>query len=660
MLEHESRRARTRPQELPGDLREFAGAGRGALLEARAAREAFVALGADAPSARVVEAFDAIRRPLDSVRGLAGLYSQVHPAGELRDAAKTLEQELSAFDTELSLDRAVFERLSAADASSLAEAQDRRLLAHALRDYRRSGVDRDPATRARIQGLNEELVRIGQDFDVEIASDTRSIRIAEGRGGLEGLPQDYVDAHPEAPDGSVVVTTDPPDCGPFLSYAKRGDLRRRLYRELVNRAAPGNLGRLRELLVKRHELAQLLGHPSWADYVTEDKMIRKASAAREFIERVAQLARPRMLAEYGELLERKRVDEPAATEVGDWERGYYAERVRTERFGFDSQAVRPYFPYASVRDGVLATAAALYGVEFRRDDSAGRWDPAVECYDVLDSGCPIARFYLDMHPRPNKYKHAAMFHLRSGVAGESLPEAVLVCNFAASRSGDPALMQHRQVTTFFHEFGHLLHHVFGGSQRHLYFSGIATEWDFVEAPSQMFEEWAWDAGVLQRFARHHRTGAAIPAELVARMRAAEEYGKGLQLGQQMFYAALSLSYHDRDPSQLDLSRHLVELKRKMTPFPHEEGTHFEASFGHLHGYSAIYYTYMWSLVIAKDLFSRFEADVMDAEAARSFRSRVLGPGGTKDASELVRDFLGRDYGFEAWQRWLDRLPQTSV
>jgi thimet oligopeptidase len=625
------------------------------LADARETLDRFLALPLAAIFGEVLLAFDRIRRPLDRLRGPIGLFSQVHPDAAVREAARQAEQRVASFDTELSLDRRVFERLARLDPASAPGPTEARLLEHVLRDYRRSGVDRDEPTRARIRELNEELVKIGQEFDQNIARDTRSITIPEGRAALEGLPADYVASHPEDEHGAVRITTDTPDYQPFMSYARRGDLRRRLSMEHANRAVPQNLVVLRRLIEKRHELAILLGYPSWADYVTEDKMVKTAGAAREFIERVAERARPRMVQEYRELLEAKRELEPGAEQVHDWERLWLIERLRASRFGFESQSVRPYFPYASVRDGVLATSAALYGVEFRRVE-AEVWHPSVECYDVFDPRREgrIARFYLDMHPRPDKYKHAAMFHLRTGIAGECLPEAALVCNFPRPSVDDPALLQHRDVTTFFHEFGHLLHHLFAGRQRYLWFSGISTEWDFVEAPSQMFEEWAWDSGVLGRFARHHRTGEPLPAEILARMRAAEEYGKGLQIAVQMFYASLSISYYDGDPAALDLDGRLAELKRKLTPFPHEPGTHFQASFGHLHGYSAIYYTYMWSLVIAKDLFSRFEGGLMDPELASRYRQAVLEPGGSKDAAELVRDFLGREYAFEAWEAWLNR------
>jgi thimet oligopeptidase len=411
---------------------------------------------------------------------------------------------------------------------------------------------------------------------------------------------------------------------------------------------------LRKLIGKRHELAALLGYRSWADYVTEDKMVKSAARAREFVERTAGLARPRMLSEYRDLLEAKREVEPWAGVVHDWEKAYWIERVKARRFQFDSQSVRPYFAYANVRDGVLATSATLYGVHFRRNPSEPVWHPSVECYDVIDRGSLAARVYLDMHPRPSKYKHGAMFDLCTGVAGERVPEAALVCNLPQPTDSDPALLLHRDVETFFHEFGHLLHHLFAGRQRYLAFSGIATEWDFVEVPSQMYEEWAWDSGVLARFARHVDTGEPIPDALVRRMRDADEYGKGLHVASQMFLARLSLAYFDADPEGLDLLRTMVDLRERMLPFPHVNGTNFVASFGHLHGYSAIYYTYMWSHVIAKDLFSRFQGDLMNPATANAYRSAILAPGGTRDAADLVRDFLGREYGTEAWESWLAR------
>jgi thimet oligopeptidase len=277
-------------------------------------------------------------------------------------------------------------------------------------------------------------------------------------------------------------------------------------------------------------------------------------------------------------------------------------------------------------------------------------------YDVYQSGAKLGRIYLDLHPRENKYKHAAQFTLRAGVTGKQLPEGVLVCNFPdPGSSKGPALMDHDEVVTMFHEFGHLMHHILGGRQRWIYFSGVATEQDFVEAPSQMLEEWAWDPTTLALFAHHVESHATIPAELVKRMRAASEFGKGTQARHQMFYAAMSLRYHEADPAHLDLLATLGELQKRYSMFAYVDGTHLYDSFGHLNGYSAVYYTYMWSLVIAKDLLSEFQRHgLLDEATAHRYRDAVLVPGGSKDAADLVKDFLGRPYSFDAYQRWLDQ------
>lgn len=634
------------------NLQEFERDVRTKLAESRERVDAFLALPADASFADVLSAFDGITLPLNRVAFPPGLMSSVHPDEAVRDAADVLEQEASQFHTELSLSRPVYERLAALDPADAADDEERRALEHALRDYRRSGVDKDEATRKRITELREELVRIGQEFDRNIVRDTRKVVFAEGKDALDGLPADYVAAHPVADDGTVTITTDGPDFLPFMTFAHRGDLRKQLFLEYTGRAWPQNDEVLAKLLGARHELARLLGYENWAAYVTEDKMVRTPGAVGEFIEKVASLAKDRMNEEYAELLAFKRKSEPDAEAIHEWERAYWVERLKAETLAFDSQSVRPYFAYENVLQGVLSTSAKLYGVTFRENEDADRWHDSVRCFEILDGAEIVARFFLDMHPREGKYKHAAEFDIRRGVRGETVPEASLVCNFPRPTGDDPGLLLHDQVTTFFHEFGHLLHHLFSANHRFLCFSGIATEWDFVEVPSQMYEEWAWDHGVLSRFARHYETGEPIPEELVDRMRKAEAYGRGIGVRVQMFYALLSLSLYDRDPAGLDLERTVVDLKSRLLPYPHTNGSHFQASFGHLHGYSALYYTYMWSLVIAKDLFSSFRGDVMNLATADEYRAKVLAQGGKRDANDLVKDFLGREYAFAAYEDWL--------
>jgi thimet oligopeptidase len=279
----------------------------------------------------------------------------------------------------------------------------------------------------------------------------------------------------------------------------------------------------------------------------------------------------------------------------------------------------------------------------------------VESYEVLDGGRVIGRIHLDMHPRPGKYKHFAQFTLAGGQRGVRLPEGVLVCNFPEPKPGAPALLEHGEVKTLFHEFGHLLHHLLGGQTRFAAHAGVATEWDFVEAPSQLLEEWTWSPEVLATFARHVETGEPIGAEVVARMRAADEQGKGLMVRQQMFYAAVSLELHRRPPDGLDAAAVCRELQARYTPFAPVPDSWFHLSFGHLDGYSALYYTYMWSLVIAKDLLTPFRAaGLMDPATARRYREQVLEPGGSRPAAALVETFLGRPVRFDAYRAWLEQ------
>jgi thimet oligopeptidase len=386
-------------------------------------------------------------------------------------------------------------------------------------------------------------------------------------------------------------------------------------------------------------------------------MIGSEVAAAAFVARISEAAGARMRRDYAQLLAHKRAEVPDAERVEPWDSAYLQERVKAERHGFSSQEVRPYLEYGRVKAGVLEVTGRLFGIRYRPVEDAEVWHPEVEVLDVMEGERLLGRVYLDMHPREGKYKHYAQFALASGQEGRRLPEGALVCNFPRPAPGAPALLEHSDVRTFFHEFGHLLHHVLGGHTRWAAQSGVATEWDFVEAPSQMLEEWVWDPEVLALFARHVEGGAPVPAELVRRMRAADEYGKGLMVRQQMFYAAVSLELHRREPLGLDTTALVAELQERHTPFRHVPGTFFHESFGHLDGYSAIYYTYMWSLVIAKDLLGPFRAEgLLSPGPALRYRRAVLEPGGSRPAAQLVEGFLGRPYAFDAFAAWLEAEP----
>jgi thimet oligopeptidase len=597
--------------------------------------------------------YDGVMLELDAVSSQAQLVQSVHPDERMRQTAEKVSQKASAFGTEISLNRGLFDALSALDAGR-ADAETRYYLTRTLRDFRLAGVDKDEATRKRIKELRDELVLIGQEFDRNIRTDLRTVT-AENASELDGLPADFVSRHKPDAKGAMTLTIDYPDSLPVFSFAKNEGLRKRMYMEYNNRGYPKNLEVLDKMIARRAELARLIGYGSWADYITADKMVGSAAQASAFIDRVVAASGPKAAREYDTILNRKQQDVPGATVVNAWERAFYAELVRKSSYDFDSQSVRPYFTFDRVKQGLFDVTSKLFGVSYRPVKTVPVWDKSVEAYELVENGRVIGRFYLDMHPRANKYNHAAEFPIRTGVAGRQIPEASLVCNLPGGDPDDPGLMTHDDVETFFHEFGHLVHKLLSGRHQWIGIGGISTEQDFVEAPSQMLEEWTRDTKTLQTFARHYQTNEPIPEALVARMRRASEFGKALTVRQQMVYAKLSLSVYDRDPKAVDTTAMVKDLIGKYLPTPYVEGTHFQTSFGHLDGYSAVYYTYMWSLVIAKDMFSQFDSrNLLASGLAAKYRNAVLAAGGSKPAAALVSDFLGRPSDFKAWERWLNQ------
>ena len=599
----------------------------------------------------VLALYNALLTAASTSNALAGLMSEVHPDEAIRDAARECEQEVARFYSDLALDRSVYDAIAAVDVSRAA-ADTQRFVAHTLRDYRRAGVDKSPEVRERLKQIDELLTKHGQQFSKNISEDTRAIELPPER--LAGLPADFVAAHPVDALGNVRITTDYPDYNPFMTYASDDELRKELYVAFRSRGDAHNEAVLRNILALRAEKAALLGFSDWADYITADKMIGSGERAAAFIEKVWRLAAPRAERDYGELLRQLRGIDPTAAAVADWQKVWLENLVKKQRYEVDASEVRRYFPYDRVLAGLLEITSEIFELAYVEPvGDVMRWHPSVLAFDVVRGETKLGRIYLDMHPREGKYKHAAQFPLKDGVRGVQLPEGVLVCNFSSPEAGGPALMEHDDVVTMFHEFGHLMHHILGGHQRWITQSGVATEWDFVEAPSQMFEEWAWSYDTLARFARHHETGAVIPRELVDKMRRADKFGLGTATVQQIFYAAISLRFHRADPDTLDQLAEVRELQKRYTPFAYVPGTRFHASFGHLVGYSAMYYTYEWSRVIAKDLLTPFEATgLMAQQVTFAYRDKVLVPGGSRDAAELVRDFLGREYDFGAYERYL--------
>ncbi|HKE59412.1 MAG TPA: M3 family metallopeptidase, partial [Pyrinomonadaceae bacterium] len=340
--------------------------------------------------------YDEMLTYLDAVANQASLIKEVHPDESVRTAAEKINQKAEAFNTEVSLNRAVYDALAALDLTG-ADAETRYYVERTLRDFRLAGVDKDEATRKRIKQLRDELVVIGQEFARNIRDDKRTV-IANSVAELDGLPADYIARHKPGPDGKITLTIDYPDSLPIFSYAKNEDLRKRMYIAYNNRAYPQNMAVLDRMIARRHELANLVGFTNWADYITADKMVGSGKNASMFIDRVVEASKTMAAKEYQTLLTRKQKDVPAATVVNAWENAYYSELVRKAEYDFDSQSVRPYFQYDKVKQGVLDVTSKLFGVTFQPAKNVAVWHPSVEAYEMVEGGKVVGRFYLDMHP----------------------------------------------------------------------------------------------------------------------------------------------------------------------------------------------------------------------------------------------------------------------
>jgi thimet oligopeptidase len=577
---------------------------------------------------------------LGNADAITSLLTSVHPDASIIELAEEIEVEVRRFANDLLLDREVFDQLSSLRSDPLDDGA-RRVLADALRSFRRSGVDRDDATRSRVRELNERATELSQSFSRNIRDGRRTARVPAG--SLAGLPEDFVAEHPVEADGTVAITTEYPDVHPFLTYSADADARRAVAMEFFNLAWPENDAVLVDLLRLRKEKANLVGFADWPDFDAEVKMIGKGAAIAEFIDQIAADSLSAARSELAVLAERGARAGIESIDLSNWR--FCFEAVKREQYGVDARDVRRYFDFAKVHQGLLDVTGRLFGLEYRPVEVA-TWHADVTSYDVHLDGAHLGRIHLDLHPRDRKFNHAAQFDLVPGVRDRQLAEGVLVCNFPRG------LMDHDEVVTLFHEFGHLVHHVLAGRHEWVRFSGVSTEWDFVEAPSQMLEEWAWDARVLQLFATDSH-GNTIPTELVERMRAADEFGKALMARTQMLYAAVSYRFHLEVPD--DLTARLFELYPQYSLIAPLEGSHFHTGFGHLDGYTSAYYTYMWSLVIAKDMFSAFDPDdLFDTAQAHRYRDIVLTAGGSQDAAALVAEFLGRPYNTDAFTEWLNR------
>ena len=610
--------------------------------------------------------FDAAIEQLSLAGAQAGILNSVAADKAVRDQAQMEAQRVAMAGSALSLNRAVYDALVAISLDG-ASAATKHYVGRTLLGYRLSGVDKDEATRDRLHALHDKATQLSLAFSRNIQEGGKTVEAAPEE--LEGLPADYIARHPAQKGKSgaerVTLTTDPPDMMPVMTFAASAELRKKMFLAYNTRAYPANRQLLLDLLATRQEIASVLGFRSWADLATADQMMESAANVRTFLAKLDEASREGARDEHAQVLAFARDRQPELSEIDITSRGYWYEQFRRTKYDFDSQSVRPYFPYARVEAGVLETAAKLFKVEFR-PSTAPAWHEAVSVYEVFEGGRLVGRFYLDMHPREGKNKWFSATPVVAGVRGRVLPEAGLICNFPAPEETDPGLLQYSDVVTFFHEFGHLMHALLGGHTEWVGLSGFATEGDFIEVPSQMLEEFFRDEKLLQVFAKHYETGETLPSARIRSMKLAGAFGRADWVRTQLYYTTLSLNLHDQDPAGIDPDVMTRELYGRFQPWIWLDGNKMYASFGHLTGYSSNYYTYMFDKVIALDFFGQFDPkDLLSGDAGERYRRTVLEQGGSKPAKELVRDFLGRGEEFAAFSKWLneefdeDKLPTAS-
>ena len=609
-------------------------------------------------------------RPFDDAANqlaLAGnnayLIYSLADAAPMRDKGQALAAKVSSAFTDLSLNPEVYRALSAVPLPATDPAA-RQYLEHTLLEYRLAGVDKDEATRTKIRGLQDKITDLTLTFGRNIADGTLTIKAT--RAQLDGLPADYITRHKPAADGTYTLTTDEPDVQPVLTFAASPELRRSVFVTYNSRAYPKNIQVLRDLLTARQDLASALGYAHYADLATADQMIGSAANVKRLIDEVDQVSRPAARREYEQLLAFAQGRQPDLTGISQADAGYWGEQYRRAQFDFDAQSVRPYFPYAQVQAGILKTAARLFHVSFKQVTGAAVWDRSVDVFDVYDQapatkGKLLGRIYLDMHPRAGKDKWFSSAPVVPGIGSRQKPEGMLVCNFSGGTAGDPGLMQYSEVVTFFHEFGHLMHHILGSQGSWSGEGGFNVEGDFVESPSQMLGEMFHDPAILQSFGKNYQTGEVIPASLIAKMNAASAYGRGRWLQGQLFATSYSLQVHDQAPAAIDFDALLDADIKRFSQFTPVEGDRFYTSFTHLTSYASNYYTYVLDKVIAIDFFSQFDKkNLLDGPTAMRYRRAVLEPGASKPAAQLVKDFLGRPQNMDALNIWMNQEFQPAA
>jgi oligopeptidase A len=624
------------------------------LEEARARMQAIVTHRGPRTWESTMGALDAMTDRLDEATGVIGHLESVATTPALREAYNAIQPKISAFYSGIALDEGLYRAIKSYaetdEARGLSGAR-RRFLDKTLADFRRHGAELDREGKERLAAIDVALAELTLKFSQNVLDATNAFElIVADEARLAGLPEGAIAAAKQSAESvgkaGYRFTLAAPSYIPAMTYLEDGALREELYRAFNTRAthaAWDNRPIVRRILELRREKANLLGFSTFADLVLEDRMAKTGAAARSFVSTL----RDKTVAHF------EKENESLAAfagkrELAPWELSYWAEKQRRALYDFDDEALRPYFALERVLSGLFEVADRLYGVRVE-PVSAPAWDPAVRPFRILDAaGVELATFYVDVFPRPNKRDGAWMHGLVTSWSKRASAVEVLAGNVTPPVGDRPALLNHREVETMFHEFGHLLHHALSRVElRSL--AGTNVAWDFVELPSQIMENWCWEREALDLFARHHETGAPIPDDLLAKMKRARTFRAANQMMRQLGFAEVDLALHvDLDPrGEIDPTAYGRQILDRYSPVRLPEEHAMIASFTHLFGspvgYAAGYYSYKWAEVLDADAFAAFqEGGIFSREVGDRFRSEILSQGDSEDPAELFRRFAGRD------------------
>lgn len=585
--------------------------------------------------------------------------TNANPSKEIRDAAQEAIERIEKELVDIEYDEDIYRAMKEYEArkGSLNEdldAASEKLFEDMVREYRRMGFDLSGEDRAKVKENLKRLSELASEFSKNINEYDDHILVT--RDDLDGLPEGYISSLKR--DGEkYVVSLDYPEMNPFLENAKNSGKRKELAEKSLQKGGPRNMDILKEVVKLRDENAQLLGYDHHGDFRTETRMAKSADAAFEFMRNITEKVRAGLAVEREELNVLKKTALPnEGDEVYFYDTAFLSNELKKEKFAVDEQKIREYFPMEKVKEGMFQVYSKLFSVRFEKIDEYPTWHEDVETYAVRRlNGDIVSYFMLDLYPREGKYGHAAVFpvvlgHHKTMLSDEYVaPLAAMLANFPKPNGSTPSLMEHSEVVTFFHEFGHVMHGVMT-TARFASQAGTSVAWDFVEAPSQMLENWAWDKEVLKMISSHYETGESLPEEMLENMLRAKNHMIAHWTMRQMVFALYDMELHTRGiKGELNEEYTQMVVEHIGIKLPDEQM--FLAGWGHLMGYDAGYYGYMWSEVYAADMFSRFEKEgVLNPEVGEDYRKWILERGSSQDEMELVEGFLGRKANNEAFLR----------